>query len=274
MLDNSYFVNHLGNKIEFGKNGVLLNYNTLRDYDWDYSADNNIINNFSKGIVKKTIPVIIVGDSTQKRDAIFEISEADIIAGIQGTFMINGYALSCFITGISTTKYLTHTDSMYCNLTISSDNPVWRKDDVKTFGIIETAESVGAFEYPYDYPYGYTHTFDAQELNNKSFMDASFEINIQGPVVDPIITIGENTYSIFASLEAAEFLTITSIADKIKTIVKTAPTGETTNIFNNRNKMYNNFAQIKPGNNLVSWSGLFAFEVKLIELRSEPKWSL
>ena len=274
MLDNSYFENHLGSKIEFAADGIYLNYNTLRDYGWSYNSDNNIINNFTKGVVQKTIPIIIVGDSKVKRDAIFEISEVDILAEVQGKFYINGYSMSCYIMAIDTTKYLANGDYMYCDLSIATDNPVWRKDTTVTFGIVEATESIGAFDYPYNYPYGYTKTFSAQTLENLNFTDSSFQITIQGPIINPSIVIGSNTYSVFVSLEASEFLTISSIGETVKTITKTAPTGEVTNVFDKRNKLYNNFKKIETGVNLVIWSGLFAFEVKLIELRGEPKWTL
>jgi len=270
------FTNHLGQVWDLS-DVVSIDNTAIQNYEWSFNTDNNAISNFIKKPISRNIDLIFSSPvALAQRDAIFELIEVDVLAEIPGELSVNGYVMKCYLHGINNKEAMLD-NYMKFSVMLASDNPVWQKETATTFGIVEASESVGAFDFPFDFPFGFTKTFSAQALENTSFMDGSFQITIQGPVVNPIVTIGNNTYSIFTSLEASEFLTITSIGDgvnAIKTIVKTAPTGVETNVFDKRNKAYNNFAKITPGINLVAWSGLFAFEVRLIEERSEPKWSL
>ena len=60
MFEQIKFMNHINEVMEWGKNGIFVNYNDLHDYSWDFTSDNNKISSFKMGIVKKTIPIIIV----------------------------------------------------------------------------------------------------------------------------------------------------------------------------------------------------------------------
>lgn len=59
MLEQLKYVNHLGEVIEFGKKGTFANSNDLRDYEWTYDSSRNRAENFRKGVVSKTIPIVI-----------------------------------------------------------------------------------------------------------------------------------------------------------------------------------------------------------------------
>ena len=59
MRENLIHVNSRNEVLDFKKLGTLVNYNELRDYEWSYSSENNVITGFTKGIVKKTIPFVL-----------------------------------------------------------------------------------------------------------------------------------------------------------------------------------------------------------------------
>ena len=110
MIEQIKYINHLNEVIEFGKNGIFINYNTLRDYNWDITSANNKIASFKKGIVSKTIPVIIKCHSEEEgieiRNRLFEVFEKDVLAKKNGRIIVSEYYLKCFITGSKKTKYL------------------------------------------------------------------------------------------------------------------------------------------------------------------------
>ena len=54
MLDKFFYENNNGKRVVFGEGGLYANYNDLRDYEWSYSDDNNIIGGFYKEPVKKS----------------------------------------------------------------------------------------------------------------------------------------------------------------------------------------------------------------------------
>ena len=82
MLDKFFYENNNGKRVVFGEGGLYANYNDLRDYEWSYSDDNNIIGGFYKEPVKKSLPVVIVKNSLAERIAVrnslFEVFESDI----------------------------------------------------------------------------------------------------------------------------------------------------------------------------------------------------
>ena len=71
-------------------------------------------------------------------------------------------------------------------------------------------------------------------------------------------------------MEEGEYLTIDSTTKKI---FLTKNDGTIINQFNNRNRDSYIFEKIPAGSNVVTWNGDFAFDVILLEERSEPKWT-
>ena len=137
MIEQIKYINHLNEVIEFGKNGTFINYNTLRDYSWDITSANNKIASFKKGIVSKTIPVIIKCHSEEEgieiRNRLFEVFEKDVLAKKNGRIIVGDYYLKCFITGSKKTKYLLDKGYMELSLTMKSDYPAWIKESYSIY---------------------------------------------------------------------------------------------------------------------------------------------
>ena len=85
--------------------------------------------------------------------------------------------------------------------------------------------------------------------------------------------IGENLYQVFIDLEKNDKLVIDYSSDIKKTITKITGSGMKINAFDNRNKEARIFTKIEAGKQLVSWSGLFSFDITLYEERSLPRWT-
>lgn len=85
MLNVAKYVNHLNQSIDFGSGGVFITSSELRDYEWEYDTDYDEITNFHKGVKEKKMKIIISASSEEegieKRNDIFRIFEADILAG-------------------------------------------------------------------------------------------------------------------------------------------------------------------------------------------------
>lgn len=56
MLDKITHTNSNNETLDFTSLGIFVNYNELRDYEWEIKSSNNRITGFTKGIVKKPIP--------------------------------------------------------------------------------------------------------------------------------------------------------------------------------------------------------------------------
>lgn len=279
MMEQIKFINHLNEVMEWGKNGIYVNYNNLHDYSWNFTSNNSRISSFSKGIVKKTIPLIICCESKEHgielRNRLLEIAEKDILAREHGKIVIGDYYLKCFITGSKKEEYLIDKGYMVVSLTIATDYPQWVKESETCFRIsmnTSTGEEDAKhnFDYSYDFAHDYTSEMHGKLLMNTGFVGTNFRLIIHGAAINPKIYIAGHLYEVTCNFLKNEYLTIDSMA---KTIVLTKSDGTKVNLFNKRNRESYVFEKIQPGENSIIWDGDFGFDVILLEERSEPKWT-
>lgn len=274
MLDKFFYENNNGKRVVFGEGGLYANYNDLRDYEWSYSDDNNIIDGFYKEPVKKSLPIVIIKNSLSERIAVrnslFEVFESDILAGKKGRIYIGGWYLKCWITAIENSSYLIHRDFTKADLTVITDEPFWIKEEIFSYSAVNVSASVG-IDFPFDLP------IDLQSLNvgqntvsNSQIFPAAFKITVYGPSSNPVmIKIGGHTYQVNVGLNSGENLVIDSMN---KTITKVLQDRAETSVMRYRYKKESIFEEIQPGQNKLIWSGDFGFDVLLYHKRSEPDW--
>lgn len=275
MLDKFYYQNNNGKRVVFGEGGLYANYNDLRDYEWSYSDDNNIIGGFYKEPVKKSLPIVIVKNSLAERislrNEIFEIFEADVLAGKKGRIYVGRWYLNCWITSISNSSYLLHRDFTKADLTVVTDETFWIKEEMSSYSIVNTSDTGGI-----DFPFGFL--FDLQSSNvgqntviNSQIFPAAFKLTAYGPCSNPVmVKIGGHTYQVNVSLNSGENLVIDSMN---KTITKVLKDRAETSAMRYRYKKESVFEEIQPGQNELIWSGDFGFDILMYHKRSEPDWS-
>ncbi len=125
-------------------------------------------------------------------------------------------------------------------------------------------------DHPYDYPYDYALTVNGRNIVCNSVGSNAFRLLIYGEAVNPSVVIGGHTYSINGTVAKGETLLIDSMN---KTITLTTATGGQVNWYDKRNRDSYIFEPIPSGNSIVLWSGEFAFDLTVIEKRSEPRWT-
>lgn len=272
MLEKLKYINHVNEEIIIGNGGIFVNENDLHDFAWNATSKNDRISAFKKGIVKHTIPLMIVCDSEEEgiaiRNRIFEVMEKDVLAMQHGKFVIGEYYMKCFVTGSKKSDYLTNKGMMSVKLTVQTDFPSWVKETTTTFNY-GSGHAGTNLDYNNDFPYDYTSNLLGKSLENTSFYESNFIINVYGACVNPKVTIGGHDYEVLVELEANEYLTINSID---KTVILTKEDGTKVNCFNLRNRDSYMFQKIPSGTNLVSENGNFKFDITLLEERGEPKW--
>lgn len=283
MLEKITFVNHINEKMEWGQNGIFVKYNDLHDYSWSFIADNNKISKFNKGIVSKTVPLIICCPSEAEglkiKNQLLELSEKDVLATKHGKLIIGDYYLKCFISGSKKSKYLLHKGYMETALTIVTDYPQWVREGTTSFRVNGTVVSEEEppqeisekrnFDYKFDFPFDYMSGMKGKTLNNTGFIDTNFRLIIYGAVINPTIYIAGHCYQVNCSINEGEYLTIDSLT---KTIRLFRQNGTEENCFNYRNRESYIFKKVPPGDNIVTWDNTFGFDVVLLDERSEPKW--
>lgn len=312
MLEAVKFINHQGESLESMKDGIYVNYSDLRDYIWEYTTQSNRIIDFQKGVVEKTIPLVILCDSEEQgieiRNRLFELGEKDVLKKKPGRILIGDYYLTGYIIGSKKSNYLINERYMELELTFATAINMWRREttyqflpenidsnpgsqtpvitgNVFTGDDIENHAALREFEfdflrrntrkirYPqFDLPFDFIKIYGKRTINNTEAFSES----------DFVLTVYgfvETPYILIAGhpyvIDATIYEGERVIIDSAAgTIKKIGRLGEETNLYNSRGKEYSVFQKIPPGIQTVSWSGGFGFDLLLYDDRSEPKWSL
>lgn len=274
MLEKLIYKNHVNESLEFGSGGLYVNQNDLRDFAWEITSKNDRISGFKKGIVSKTLPIIIktdtVAEGIQLRNRLFEVAEKDVLAVKHGRIIIGDYYLKCFITESKKSNYLINKGYMTIEVVVTTDFPHWIKETTTQFNYFATVSEGANLDYNRDFPSDYASNMLGTTLVNTNFVPTNFVLRIYGACNSPAVTIVGHKYAVNVNLGANEYLTIDSVN---KTITKTGASGITENCFNLRDRDSYIFEKIPVGNLNVSASGDFKFDVTLLEERSEPKWT-
>ena len=274
MLDKFIFENHLGLRFVGLESGVYLNYSELRDYSWSYDTINSRISRFYHAITNRKIPLVVYCDTEEKaneiKNRLLDLAEADIQAKLPGKVFVGEYYTNGYITASKKSNYLINKRLCYIELTLTSDDPMWYREKTYHYGIGNRDGISGGHDYPYDYPYDFAIPTTTQKIVCESPGGAAFRMRIYGEAVNPYINIANHIYRINGTIAQGESLLIDSLT---KTITLTKPTGEKVNWFDSRGRDYYIFEPIPPGMNSVSWLGTFAFDLSVIEKRSEPRWT-
>lgn len=274
MLEQLKYINHQNEVFEFGKDGIFVETNDLRDYTWSMTKRNNKITALRRDISTRKLPVTIVcqteEQATAAKNKLMEVVEKDVLALQHGRIVVGDYYFRCFVTKSQKKNYLYHKNYLTMTLTLTSDFPFWVKETTHIFRKVTEAVGGTNLDYPHDYSFDYFSGMGNKELNNLDFVPTNFRMIIYGACKNPAVYVSGHMYQMFCELLNGEYITIDSITKKI---YKTAIDGTQTNVFNLRNRDSYIFEKIPAGTNTVIWLGDFGVDITLLEERSEPKWT-
>ncbi len=276
MLESIMYINSFGEIFEFGKNGVYVNENDLRNYEWSFDESNNNIFNITMGIAKKTIPIVVVKDTKEERNLIkskmYELFDKDIAAGSCGKLYVGDYYLSCYIYGMDSTDYLAVDNILNASLKVVSQNGLWCKNDMFSFQYNSNNEEGTGYGYPHDYPHGYSFgSGHFGVVTNDSHTDSDIIISIYGYAQNPEIIIDGIIYKLNFTIDSGKYAVINTKERTIRLIDQT--TGIVKNIFRYRDKTNYIFEKIPSGTHDVYWNSRFNFNIEVLLERGEPLWT-
>ncbi len=312
MLEKIKYQNHKGEYFESTQDGIYANYNTLRDYKWEYNTVSDKISKFFRGMTEKTIPLVILCDSEEKgvevKNRIFSITEKDILNKTPGNIIINDYQMQGYIVGCKKARYLINQKYLELELTFATDSNTWVKTTHFQFlpqiivpnepgeneqdisGTIIQGKPVEnkavVRDFPFDflkpsslkvtYPLlGFPFDFVGTYGRKTIRNDAFSDSNF-------VMTIYGFTENPNIQIAGHPYIVYATVYDGERIIIDSAAgtvkkigrLGEETNLYNSRGKEHSVFQKIPPGVQTVHWSGGFGFDILLYDERSEPKWSL
>lgn len=273
MFEKIRYVNHINEELKFGSGPLYVDSNDLHDFTWTIVSKNDRISGFKKGVVKKTIPVILkcdAGSGAAWRNTVFEICEKDILAQKPGRLFVGNYYLKCYITASVKKDYLTSESYMKFNLIIQTDSPQWIKETAIAFGN-NSASVTDYLDFPYDFAYDLKSELLANTIINTGFVASNFRITIYGFSSNPKIYIAGHEYSVEVVIQTGEYLIIDSTA---RTVTLYRVNGEAVNCYGKRNRDSYIFKKIPAGSSpILSPDEFINFSVTLLDERSEPKWT-
>lgn len=271
MLDKMKYVNHIGQELKFGENGLFLKENDIRDYAWSINTTGQKINGFKRSIIKKTLPLIVfTKDAENVKNKLFEIAEKDILAKKYGRLYVGKHYMLCYITEMRTTAYLQKQEYSQLQLGLQTDIGFWIKESTTMFKMQQEQQGKRNLDYNVDFAYTYLSSLKNVKLVNDSFATADFELKIYGAVEKPMLFINSHKYRVACSVEKGEILVINSLLKKVYIIKRN---GEIVNCFHLRDKENYLFTAVPSGVNAVNCDNSFDFDITLIEKRSMPEWT-
>lgn len=253
MLEPLKYQNHVGEVVDFGSDGVFVNASELHNYEWKTTTIGNRISGFNRGIQTRALPVVIMCDTEEegieKRNKLYETFDKDVLSARHGKVVIGDYYFRCYVTKSTKSDYQKSKQYMSLKLTLSTDFPYW----VKETTITNRNNLSGSFV-----------------VVNNNFVASNFRLVIYGEATNPEIEIDGHSYKVNCKVGANEYLTIDSTTKQIYT---TKEDGTIINNFNDRGKASYIFEKIPPGAIEVASPGDFAFDIVLLDERSEPTWT-
>ena len=276
-----YYVNHLGERINFYNSSYVLSEHTFMNWALTYATVGSRSTGFGISPSEHPFVVRIVPREAEAgpREAMFKAlinRMADVFAQDGNTpgalWTTNGEYMPCRIVVSEKSGWVRYRDVMI-NCTLMSDYPYWLKPVLYQCPKHESVPGANLYlDYPYDYEYDYQSGYTGQVLiSNSGAQAANFRITIYGAAVDPYMVIDGNTVGINTTLLAGEYAVIDSSAYEV---YKVKTDGTKVSLFNDRTKGNTSiFEKIAPGLHSVIWPGTFGFDLTVLEERREPLWS-
>lgn len=276
-----YYLNSRGDRINLDRWPYRLKNRNPQNWEWDYDVANigNVGGRIQRIFRNVTEYDLTITVCTQSRDpaqrlkdlkVLYEGLEYDAAVGAVGRLYFGPEYMQCFF--VSSQKQ-TNNDIPYAldvGMTLVSPYPMWCRDETFSYYIYD-ADVGSGLNYPYNYPYNYATDLTIKNLNNTNYRADEFEMKIYGPISDPSVIIGGNTYAVEADILQGEYIVINS---RNKEVYRVGNLGTITNLFNSRSKDQGFYERIPSGINQVIYSGNFSFDITLYHERSEPDWTL
>lgn len=293
------YVNGKGDVIDFtaglmNADGSINPYHlvsgTFMDYELDYNSSDDYrlrgskITAFKRSATDFTLELDVLAATEtvyiSAINALHDIVDYDVDAQVPGTLYVDGSYIKCYIRASSKEDWESPVLFLSVTLTAVAEFPAWWTEKAYSFAAIEATEeaeeddfvvAVGDSEEA-DFPYEFLNGTTTRIINNASAYKTSYYIlRIYGPCTNPTVTIGSLTVEVNVTLGVNDVLEINSYERTIT--VTNTKSGVVTNAFGSRSREVDIFTRIDTGYVSVYTSSDFAFDLVLLDKRSEPLWT-
>ena len=243
---------------------------------WSYSTISGVndlgkIKRFWKSTEERKLKVTVLADNVEEFNAIMyqmhRTFDRDIRQMTPGKLWWNDFYKEVFAIESDHDAFEELMESVEKSITFISVYPYWIRRS--TFQYLSYTGVTGTLDFPMDYGFDYDQSEYIETVNNDCIGAANFEIIFFGPCINPTVTIGEHSYTLYVTLDAGEFARIDS---KTKKITKHSVTGDVENIFHLRDKESYIFERIPEGSTTILRSKDLGVDISIFDERGEPDW--
>lgn len=276
------YQNHNGESVTLHGDGIsFMDLNVLRSYKWNYNTSNRpngmggTASGFARNPVLKTISVGSHTGSLKElhdlENRIHAVAEPDVIANEPGKLYVGDQFIVCYIVEGSPSDYVIAGNYAQVQFGLLAVEPYWCTETTTVFNI-DTSGSTDttAKKFPLRFPYRFSTGYANSKLNNLHYAECPMIITIYGAVQNPSLIIAGNTYNVTSQVASGSRLVIDQTRHTIEIVNST---GGRTSVFNSRNKAYDIFKPLPPGENSVQHGGTFKFSISVIQQRSGMQWT-
>lgn len=267
------YTNARGEVFVFGdETRVYLDESDLFGYEYSFSSQGSTIR-ATRNMEKKDIKLLFLNDTDPTQiNRFLDVVDHDVQVLKPGTLELDGYTRRCLFIADDPEDYMWKPGLMRRDMKLVMIDSYWTCITSYTFPPGED-DVTGGNNYPFDYPHNYSAPAPAQSVINANTSPSDFVLRIYGPISDPSVTIGGNTYKVACDVESGGYLTINS---QDKTVINRSSIGVETKAFHagsigTKGSGFYLFEKIVPGPNLVNKPRGNLVALDLIEARSEPR---
>lgn len=217
-----------------------------------------------------------VSDRKEKLNSFHDATEHDVMLIKPGQLTVDGYSIECYIIESDTIAPEDNSGTTTNEVSIYCPFPFWIKETKYEIQSTGSSEVVDGLDFPFDLSCDLGVSGYRKVINFDVTIPLDFRMVIYGECTSPAIYINGHLYEVQVTVPSYSTLTISSIEknDREKAVFLTYPSGATQSVLYARNRESYIFEPIQgSGKIVVSTSQNLAFDLYLIEKRSEPKWT-
>jgi len=274
---NLYYEGSDGTVIDFMSGPLAAQEpESLVSSKWSYSTISGVndlgkIKRFWKSTEERKLKVTVLADDVEEFNSVMyqmhRTFDRDIRQMTPGKLWWNDFYKEVFAIESDHDAFEELMESVERTITFLSVYPYWIRKS--TFQYLSYTGVTGTLDFPMDYGFDYDQSEYIETVNNDCIGAANFEIIFFGPCINPTVTIGEHSYTLYVTLDAGEFARIDS---KTKKITKHSVSGDVENIFHLRDKESYIFERIPEGSTTILRSKDLGVDISIFDERGEPAW--
>ena len=238
------------------------------------SYDKDDALSYAPGFAQSEVSVDVRVLGRDEWDAACESFEADCLTGSPGTLVCDGWSTRAYcvshLVGEVSPRWIS------ASLAFVLVDGYWYRAEKHEYYEF-SSETTGGLDYPHDYPHDYGASSGQSSVVVGSLVPCPAKITIYGPVTNPTIDIGGNTYRWQISVPEGAYLVSDGTGPR-KTI-SLVGSGYTSDVFDcgmrgsGAGSGSYCFEPVPPGTSEVSWDGSFGFDLELQVRRGGLPWT-